>query len=80
MGYDIYEEVVQLGTGRICQIHCKENGALLGDGVIDFPRFKASLEKAGYDDWLIIEGAMPKGAEVVDAYRKNFAVLDGVFR
>ena len=80
MGYDIYQEVVQLGAERICQIHCKENGALLGDGVIDFERFEASLEQAGYNDWLIIEGAMPKGADVVEAYRKNVVFLDGIFR
>ena len=80
MGYDIYQEVVQLGAERICQIHCKENGTLLGEGVIDFERFEASLEQAGYNDWLIIEGAMPKGADVVEAYRKNFVFLDGIFR
>lgn len=80
MGYDIYQEVVQLGAERICQIHCKENGALLGAGVIDFARFKASLDQAGYSDWLIMEGAMPSGADLVDAYQKNFTVLDGVFR
>ena len=80
MGYDIYQEVVLLGAERICQIHCKEDGALLGDGVIDFKRFRASLEQAGYSDWLIIEGATPKGADIVEAYQKNFAVLDRVFR
>ena len=36
MGYDIYKEVVQLGADRVCQIHCKENGAQIGGGVIDF--------------------------------------------
>lgn len=80
MGYDIYQEVVLLGAERICQIHCKENGALLGEGVIDFERLEASLAEAGYIDWLIIEGAMPKGMDVVDAYRKNLAFLDRVFR
>ncbi|MFT4546898.1 MAG: L-ribulose-5-phosphate 3-epimerase [Pseudoalteromonas tetraodonis] len=80
MGYNIYEEVVQLGADRICQIHCKEIGALIGEGVIDFPKFKISLDKIGYSDWLIIEGSTPKGAKVVDAYQKNLATLDGVFR
>lgn len=81
MGYDIYEEVVQIGGDRICEVHCKENRALIGEGVVDFPKFKTSLTKAGYKDgWLIIEGAMPKGADVVEAYEKNFKTLDRVFR
>ena len=80
MGYDIYTEVVQLGAERICQIHCKENGALLGEGEIDFTRFGNSLAEAGYDDWLIIEGAMPKNADVVKSYRKNYQTLDATFR
>jgi L-ribulose-5-phosphate 3-epimerase len=79
MGYEIYREVVQLGVDRICQIHCKENGALLGEGVVDFEKFKSSLDQIGYEDWLIIEGATPKGADVVDAYKKNFATLDRTF-
>ncbi len=80
MGYDIYDEIVQLGAGRICQVHCKEDGALLGDGVIDFEKVGASLDRAGYSGWLIIEGALPKGADLVEAYRQNYSVLDGVFR
>ena len=80
MGYDIYREVEQIGGERICQVHCKENGALIGEGVVDFPKFKVSLDKAGYDDWLIIEGAMKKGADVVEAYRKNRDTLDRIFR
>ena len=80
MGYDIYEEVVQIGSERICQVHCKENGALIGEGVIDFERFRESLETAGYDDWLIIEGSMPdRKADVVEAYRKNHQALASVF-
>jgi sugar phosphate isomerase/epimerase len=80
MGYDIYEEVVRIGAERICQVHAKENGALIGEGVIDFPKFRDSLEKAGYDDWLIIEGSTPKGGDIVEAYRNNLETLDGVFR
>ena len=80
MGYNIYEETVRLGANRICQIHCKENGAHLGEGIIDFPRYKTCLDKIGYKDWLIIEGATPKRADVQQAYRKNFQYLDKVFR
>ncbi|MBG87059.1 MAG: xylose isomerase [Verrucomicrobiales bacterium] len=80
MGYNIYDEVVQIGGERICEVHCKENGALLGQGKIDFPRWKKCLTKAGFKGWLIIEGGMPKNAEVVQAYQENFKLLDRVFR
>lgn len=80
MGYDIYAEVEQLGAERICQVHCKQDKAFIGEGDVDFAKFRQSLEKAGYDDWLIIEGSKPKGADTVEAYKKNFAALDGVFR
>ncbi len=80
MEYDIYEEVVQLGADRICQIHCKENKGLVGEGDVDFVKFRQSLTKAGYKDWLIIEGSTPKGTGVVEAYQKNFATLNEIFR
>ena len=80
MGYDIYREVLQIGGERICEVHCKENGALLGKGKIDFPRFKDSLKEAGYKGWLIIEGSKPKEADLSEAYKANFALLDSVFR
>ncbi len=80
MGYDIYEEVVQLGADRLCQIHCKENKGLIGEGDVDFEKFQQSLVKAGYNDWLIIEGSTPKGTDVVEAYKKNFTTLDRIFR
>ncbi|MDF1815713.1 MAG: sugar phosphate isomerase/epimerase [Verrucomicrobiales bacterium] len=80
MGYNIYEEVVQLGHERICEVHCKENRALIGEGVVDFPRFQKSIEKAGYKGWLIIEGSLPKKADLVESYQANFATLDRLFR
>lgn len=80
MGYNIYDEIVQIGGGRICQVHCKEDGAPMGSGKIDFPRFRKSLLKAGYKGWLIMEGSLPKGADVAEAYAKNFKLLDKVFR
>lgn len=80
MGYNIYDEVIQIGGDRICEVHCKENGALLGQGKIDFVRFKNRLTKAGYKGWLIIEGARPKKSDLVEAYRENFRLLNRVFR
>ena len=44
MGYDIYKEIRQLGRENICQFHCKENGFLLGNGRIDFHKFKEAVD------------------------------------
>ncbi len=79
MGYDIYEEIERLGTEHICEIHMKENGALLGQGIIDFERVRDILEDVGYHDWLIIEGARPKGAEIKESYLHNREYLQAVF-
>jgi L-ribulose-5-phosphate 3-epimerase len=82
MGYDIYEEVRQLGGARICEVHCKENDRqLLGQGPIDFKRWRESLvTEAGYRGWLIIEGSQPQDQDVVTAYQANRAFLEKVFR
>ena len=78
MGYNIYKEVVQIGGKRLCQIHCKERSTLLGNGEIDFARFKQALDTANYDGWLIIEGAIPQGTPVIAAYQHNLALLERV--
>lgn len=79
MGYDIYREIKSLGAENISEIHCKENGSLLGQGRIDFPRVRSVVEEIGYGGWLIIESAVPKGMKVEDAYRKNVEYLRTVF-
>lgn len=71
MGYDIYREMRLLGTKYICEIHAKENGNLLGQGKVDFPRVRNTLHEIGYTDWIIIEGAVPKGAEMFPSYVSN---------
>ncbi len=38
-GYDIYKEIRLLGK-RICEVHCKENGVLLGQGKVDFHKVR----------------------------------------
>jgi len=75
MGYDIYREMRLLGTRYICEVHTKENGNLLGQGKVDFPRVRDTLLEIGYSDWLIIEGAVPKGAEMFPSYVSNRAYL-----
>lgn len=80
MGYDIYREIRWLGRqGVICEVHAKENGALLGQGRVDFQRVRAALDDIGYAGWLQIEGALPEGASLVPGYRANLKFLRELF-
>lgn len=45
MGYDIYKEMRQLGNRHICEVHAKENGALLGQGKVDFVNVRNTLDE-----------------------------------
>jgi len=78
MGYDIHAEIRQLGDA-ICQIHCKENGYLLGEGLVDFPKVRESLEAIDYDGWLIVESATKRGQSLEDCYKHNITYLQKVF-
>ncbi|MCM2373976.1 TIM barrel protein [Aporhodopirellula aestuarii] len=71
MGYDIYREIESLGTENICEVHIKQDAALLGQGDIDFPRIRLLLDSMGYNGWLIIEGSKPKGMSHADATKAN---------
>jgi L-ribulose-5-phosphate 3-epimerase len=78
-GYDIYKEIRWLGTKQICEFHMKENGALLGKGKVDFQKVRAALDDIGYSGWMQIEGAVPRGVAMLDAYKANLKFLRGVF-
>jgi len=78
-GYDIYQEIRQLGRHRICQFHCKENGCLLGNGRIDFRRVKDAVDAIGYRGWLVIESAVGKQMRVQDSYVHNQWYLRSIF-
>jgi sugar phosphate isomerase/epimerase len=78
-GYDIYREVRQIGRERICEIHTKERDCLLGQGPIDFPKFKAALDDIGWTGWLVIEGATVRGKSVEECYQENQEYLRSVF-
>ena len=78
-GYDIYKEIRWLGTKHICELHMKENGALLGKGNVDFPKVRAALDDIGYSGWVQIENAVPKGMPMPDAYKANAQFLRGIF-
>jgi len=78
-GYDIYKEIRWLGTKHICEFHMKENGALLGQGKVDFKKVRAALDDIGYAGWMQIEGAVPKGAKMLDSYKANLKFLRDIF-
>ncbi len=79
-GYDIYQEIRWLGKQKaICEFHAKENGSLLGQGNVDFPKVRAALDDIGYRGWIQIEGAVPKDAPMLDSYRQNLAFLRRLF-
>ena len=80
MGYDIYKEIESLGVQSICEIHLKENHALMGDGAIDFEKVKGILDAMQYKGWLIIEGSVPKGMSREDGSGKNAAYALELFR
>jgi sugar phosphate isomerase/epimerase len=69
-GYDIYKEIRQLGK-VICEFHAKENGALLGQGKVDFKRVRQAMDDIGYTGWIQIEGAVPPGQPILESYRAN---------
>ncbi len=77
MGYDIYAEIRQLGK-RICEFHAKENGALLGQGQVDFKKVRSALDDIGYRGWVQIEGAVPPGGQMLPSYQANCQFLRGV--
>ena len=78
-GYDIYKEIRWLGTKHICEFHAKENGSLLGKGNVDFQKVRAAMDEIGYRGWMQIEGAVPKGAKMLESYQANLKFLRGIF-
>jgi len=78
MGYNIYKEIRQLGK-RICEFHAKENGALLGQGKVDFQKVRAALDDIGYTGWIQIEGAVPAGKPMLESYQANCQFMRKIF-
>lgn len=70
-GYDVAAEIRALGRKRICEFHFKENGALLGQGRVDYRKVRVALDDIGYRGWVQIEGSLPRGAELLESYRAN---------
>ena len=76
-GYDIYKEIRRLGK-RICELHAKENGALLGQGKVDFRKVREALDDIGYRGWVQIEGAVPPGGKMLESYQANCKFMRGI--
>jgi sugar phosphate isomerase/epimerase len=78
-GYDVPKEIRWLGKKNICEFHMKENGFLLGQGKIDFRRVRDAVDDIGYTGWMQIEGAVPRGGDVREAYKANCKYLRSLF-
>ncbi len=78
--YDVGREIRQLGRDRICQIHCKEGEVRLGDGAIDFPLVKKSLDAIDWSGWLVIERSRLPGKSVKENFSANARYLKSVFQ
>lgn len=80
-GLDTVKEFKKLGKERICELHMKENGFLLGSGVNDWKAIGQAIHETNYkgDGWMQIEGAIPKGADRVKSYQQNFQFLKNIF-
>lgn len=76
-GYDPIAEFKKLGKDRICELHMKENGFLLGEGTVDWDGVSKAVQKTKYkgSGWMHIEGANPKGSNIVESYRQNLSYL-----
>lgn len=79
MGYDIFEEIPFLNK-QICEVHMKENGQLLGKGVVNFEKVKKALDDISYQGWVQIEGAVPKGGDMLTSYIANNQYLRQLYK
>ena len=80
MGYNIYDEIRQLGNENICEFHAKENGYLLGQGRVDFQEVRKAIDEIKYEGWIQIEGAIPEKAEMFDSYVLNNSYIRSIFK
>jgi sugar phosphate isomerase/epimerase len=80
-GLDTVKEFKKLGKERICELHMKENGFLLGSGVNDWKAIGKVVHETNYkgDGWMQIEGAIPKGGDRVKSYQQNVQFLKNIF-
>ena len=78
-GYDIFNEIRDLGKDRICEVHLKENGYLLGHGKVDLVKVRQALDDIHYSGWLQLEGAVPEGQPMLESYVQNNKTVRSLF-
>jgi sugar phosphate isomerase/epimerase len=80
-GFDVMKELKVIGAENICELHMKENGALLGNGTLPWKEISDYLQKHNYygDGWMQIESSNPDRADVVTNYKHNLNFLRGLF-
>ena len=80
-GYNVPEEIRQIGNDRMCEIHIKNIGSrlLYGDeGIVDMEASAEALKDIGYDKWLVIE-TMGRPGRFEEDTRKNIDFVRKVF-
>jgi len=80
MGYNIYDEIRSLGKENICEFHAKENGFLLGQGLVDFAEVRKAIADIGYEGWVQIEGAVPENSDMFASYVHNNTYLRSILK
>ncbi|MBI2433157.1 MAG: sugar phosphate isomerase/epimerase [Candidatus Hydrogenedentes bacterium] len=68
-GYNVPEELRML-KDLVCQIHLKDNKALLGQGDVDMPGVHDALEAIEYKGWLILETPILNN-DMMGSFSKN---------
>jgi len=80
-GLDTVKEFKKLGKDRICELHMKENGFLLGEGANPWEAIGEAVKQTNYigNGWMQIEGAVPNGGAIVKSYQQNLKFLKNIF-
>ena len=78
IGYDILDEIKELGK-RIVQVHMKDNpSGILGQGSIDFPAVYEALAEQEFDGYLVLE--TPALDNAISSASRNLGFMEGMGR
>ena len=68
--FDVYKDIKDLGKDRVCALHLEQGSVppetfehLLGEGLIDFPKLKATLLDIDWAGWMFIARSRKQGRE-----------------
>lgn len=73
-GYDVPNEIRQLGRDRICQFHFKDGRSYLGQGKVSYPPILDAIREIGFSGFANLETSSPSGDPEADT-RKNLSYL-----